>query len=772
MSVSTGDFGGDGRGGLYIANMCSGAGSRITSDSEFLARLGEHGRDTQQFARGNALYEDAVGQGAAKYQFVPDSGANWARWAWCSDAFDIENDGHLDLYAVNGFLSAPNPNPDTLDAYLWQDVMALSPPSAVVGSEYRAAWAAGYELAHQDHSWDGYQRNAFFLNLGKGAFADASAVSGLDFRDDGRSFAVFDFDGDGDADLVIHSRTGPQVRLLRNDLASGNHSLAVRLTATRGNRDAIGARVEIETPSGRVVRWLGAGSGFLAQHSKELLFGLGQHSTGIRARIRWPGGNTETFENLEAAFRYYFVEGHAMPRRELLRKNSQANGTTGPGVRAEPPPDRFSTWLIDPLPLPSPAVLGLNDSSSLPPPGVSSGLRTLLWLWSANASGDQGSGPPGLGTLLSVQGQVPSRLILWDGELPASVRVQLKAAAMKADDRLRTFWTTVLTYLFDRRRPQALPMGLLVEGEMAPDSRSGSGRLVKVYWGGAEPGEVLKDIRGDRPSGIAALPFPGQAHLCAFTRETRVLGAALASAGLYAESEPYLAQAVESNPQDADAAYNLALAARELNKMDVALSAIQKAQAARPHFPEAENLLGVVLMQSGRLGEAQAHLEKATTDAPDFAEAWNNLGYLRLSQGELDSARTAVEKALARAPDFSEALNNLGIVAARQGRADEAAELFRKVLAADPQDEQAGNNLGVLEAKQGRVADAIATFKNVLAHNPEAGSVLLNLARLQISTGQSAEARGLLESWLVRHPDDAAARQQLDRAKASGSSVP
>ena len=52
----------------------------------------------------------------------------------------------------------------------------------------------------------------------------------------------------------------------------------------------------VETPSGRIVRWLGAGSGFLAQHSKELVFGLGRYSSGITARVRWPGGKSFTVD--------------------------------------------------------------------------------------------------------------------------------------------------------------------------------------------------------------------------------------------------------------------------------------------------------------------------------------------------------------------------------------------------------------------------------------------------------------------------------------------
>jgi tetratricopeptide (TPR) repeat protein len=762
MSASVGDFDGDGRAELYVANMSSGAGTRITSDPEFRARFSEQNAEAlRQFSLGNALYRLRPDSKSGGYERIPDAaGAAWGRWAWCSDAFDVENDGRLDLYAVNGFLSAATPKPDTLDAYLWQDVMALSSEAAAIGGEYRAGWAAGYELAHQDHSWDGDERNAFFVNLGGGAFADASAVTGLDCRDDGRSFAVFDFDGDGDADLVIHSRTGPQLRLLRNDLASGRRSIAVRLRATHGNRDAIGARVEIETPKRRIVRWLGCGSGFLAQHSKELMFGLGDDvppSSTVTAHVRWPGGKTESFPTLAPGYRYYIVEGEAEPKREAFRKLVEGRiQSEGLAAEVDPPPKRFSTCLIDPLPLPPlPALRLPRAAKSL------GGMRSLIWIW--DPSNSVGPSPA---TLLAVQKQVPSRLIVWSGSPPESLTAQLALPAIQADERLRSFLTTLLAYTFDRRRPPGLPTGLLIDQEAGREEASS---LVKIYWGGAAPEEILKDARAPNPTGAAALPFPGQAYLCSFSRDTRVLGAALAFNGLYAESEPYLERAVNANNKDADAAYNLALAARELNKPKLAMRSIQTALAARPQFPEAENLLGVLLMQSGRLTEAQPHLQEATRTAPDFAEAWNNLSYLFLLQGNLDAARAAAGKALELAPDFTEALNNLGIVAARQGKVDEAGGLFRKALAADPQNEQAGNNLGVLEAKQGRTADAIATFKGVLEHNPEASSVLLNLARLDLSTGQSAEALRLLDPWLARHPNDAAAQQLIARARAGQS---
>ena len=67
-------------------------------------------------------------------------------------------------------------------------------------------------------------------------------------------------------------------------------ALALRLIGTKSNRDAVGARVTIETDQGRATRIVKAGSGFLSQHSKELLFGLGKSQRIVKATIVWPNG--------------------------------------------------------------------------------------------------------------------------------------------------------------------------------------------------------------------------------------------------------------------------------------------------------------------------------------------------------------------------------------------------------------------------------------------------------------------------------------------------
>src|SRR5262249_48640484 len=145
-------------------------------------------------------------------------------------------------------------------------------------------------------------------------FYDFSGVSGLDFADDSRAFAATDFDGDGNLDLVLKSRLGPQVRALRNRWGSGRRSIAMELRGTKSNRDAIGATVEVEVAGAHSVQVLQAGSGFLSQHTKRLHFGLGESSAAQRVRVRWPSGAVEEFEKLAAGFRYEITEGAGQPK--------------------------------------------------------------------------------------------------------------------------------------------------------------------------------------------------------------------------------------------------------------------------------------------------------------------------------------------------------------------------------------------------------------------------------------------------------------------------
>src|SRR5262249_15453432 len=204
--------------------------------------------------------------------------------------------------------------------------------------------------------------NVLLRNDGHGEFDEVSASVGLDLDQDGRSFAVFDYDLDGRPDVVLLApRSSPQLRLFRNELASGNAALALRLTGVKSNRDAVGARVTVETEQLRVTRTVQIGSGFLSQHSKELLFGLGR-SQSIRAvTIAWPSGVTQTVSGLVPNERAWIEEGRDPVRTEPFRKGSL---TPGGAVQAVSAPSSGATvssgtWLYEPSPAPDFAVRDL-----------------------------------------------------------------------------------------------------------------------------------------------------------------------------------------------------------------------------------------------------------------------------------------------------------------------------------------------------------------------------------------------------------------------------
>ena len=178
------------------------------------------------------------------------SGVGMGRWAWSSDALDFDHDGFPDLYVVNGMVSGPA-RPDAsqadLNSFFWRQVVASSPDDARASHEYEQGWNAVNELIRSDWTWSGYERNVFYANNRDGTFSDVSAAVGLDFVEDGRSFALADFDHDGRLEVLLKNRNAPQLRLLKNVMDDLPPSIAFRLQGTKSNRDAIGASVTIET---------------------------------------------------------------------------------------------------------------------------------------------------------------------------------------------------------------------------------------------------------------------------------------------------------------------------------------------------------------------------------------------------------------------------------------------------------------------------------------------------------------------------------------------
>lgn len=159
-------------------------------------------------------------------------------------------------------------------------------------------------------SWNGYEHNNLLRNEGPTAdgtlqFTDVAMATGSDEIRDSRGLATADFDNDGDLDIVLNNNPGDSGRaeqaratLLRNNVGERRNWMAIELTGTKSNSDAVGALVTIESGGEKFVRLVGAGSGFASQHSSRLYFGLGEKTRIDAVTVRWPNGRLEKFERI------------------------------------------------------------------------------------------------------------------------------------------------------------------------------------------------------------------------------------------------------------------------------------------------------------------------------------------------------------------------------------------------------------------------------------------------------------------------------------------
>lgn len=214
---------------------------------------------------------------------------------------------------------------------------------------------------HEGYSWSGHERNCGYLNLGDGRFVDISAAAGLDFLDDGRSLAVCDWDADGDLDLWLKNRTGPQLRFLRNNAFPDHHFIAFKLTGRTCNRDAIGAKIMVESGDRRWVRTLLAGDGYLAQSSKWLHFGLGNRDAVDRITITWPDRSVQTIPPPPVDRRYHIVQdvgrSHVASQPTVFHTPAPARSVTLDRHPADRPDATPPARLVLKVPLPLPPTL-------------------------------------------------------------------------------------------------------------------------------------------------------------------------------------------------------------------------------------------------------------------------------------------------------------------------------------------------------------------------------------------------------------------------------
>lgn len=140
-----------------------------------------------------------------------------------------------------------------------------------------------------------------FHNLGKGRFEDVSSRTGAAMQKPlvARGAAYGDLDHDGDLDIVINNNHGHAV-VLRNDGGNANHWLSIRLAGRTVNRDGLGAKVTVETASGKQTQTVHSGSSYCSQSDLAVTFGLGKERAARAVEIEWPNGKKQRLANAAA----------------------------------------------------------------------------------------------------------------------------------------------------------------------------------------------------------------------------------------------------------------------------------------------------------------------------------------------------------------------------------------------------------------------------------------------------------------------------------------
>jgi hypothetical protein len=216
-------------------------------------------------------------------------------WGWGAKFFDYDNDGWLDLYVMNGWVSAGpenyvpdifkmvvTPNVDFADARSW-------PPMG-------------------NKTLSGYQHKKLFHNEHGQAFTEQGALHGVDSLRDGRGIAIADFDNDGWLD-VFAANANSAPFLYHNVMPRGAHWAEFVLTGTKSNRSAVGAQVRATIGGHTYLRFVDGGNGFAGQSTMRVHFGLGASTVIDSLEVRWPSGARQVFEHLPADRIARLVEG-------------------------------------------------------------------------------------------------------------------------------------------------------------------------------------------------------------------------------------------------------------------------------------------------------------------------------------------------------------------------------------------------------------------------------------------------------------------------------
>ena len=227
----------------------------------------------------NALYRNLLKEDPASghIRFVDESysallaEASIKQIGWGTALFDYDNDGDLDIFVTNGSTFQELENPEVLIP----------------------------------------QADALYRNNGDGTFTDVSETTGITALPTrvGRGATFGDYDNDGDVDIFIVNNHAPAT-LLRNDGGNRNRWLHVELVGTSGNRNAIGAKIQLITADRTQIREIYAGDSYMSSNSFIAEFGVGDATQIETLQVTWLNGETKALHNIPTNQRVRVTQKH------------------------------------------------------------------------------------------------------------------------------------------------------------------------------------------------------------------------------------------------------------------------------------------------------------------------------------------------------------------------------------------------------------------------------------------------------------------------------
>lgn len=265
MTAAVGDILNQGRYDIFVSNI-SEEGVLVQGNNLWIPQPGSSGNSVKYENMANAM------------------GVELGGWSFGTQFGDLNNDGYLDIYEVNGNVSLDQ------DQSYWYDYSKVAGGNKTIISD-AANWPS-----LRGRSLSGYQQKRVWVNDGAGQFREVSQLVGVTDRLDGRSVVLADLSNNGALDAVTANQRGP-MRLYKNQVTPKNQWVEFLLEGHASNRSAIGAEVRLFWNGQQQLQEVSGGSGFCAQNQRRLHFGVGPSTSADRAEIRWPSGKVQVLNS-------------------------------------------------------------------------------------------------------------------------------------------------------------------------------------------------------------------------------------------------------------------------------------------------------------------------------------------------------------------------------------------------------------------------------------------------------------------------------------------